>query len=141
MLAPPAKREILWRLLTGEQGGAVRQLGLADSNLSHIAPAIRWIQDHCAEPFRVADLARMTGMSPSAFHRHFQTVTALSQIQFQKQIRLQHARLLLATHPQAITAVAHRVGYDSPSQFSGKYRRQHGLPPSRDAARLRPAAS
>ncbi|AQZ61897.1 Transcriptional regulator, AraC family [[Actinomadura] parvosata subsp. kistnae] len=141
VLAPLVKREILWRLLTGEQGGAVRQLGLADSSLSHIARAIRWIQDHYAEPFRVADLARMTGMSASAFHRHFQTVTALSPIQFQKQVRLQHARLLLATCPQDITAVAHRVGYDSPSQFSREYRRQYGLPPSRDAARLQPAAS
>ncbi|GAA4585602.1 AraC family transcriptional regulator [Planotetraspora phitsanulokensis] len=136
VLAPMAKREILWRLITGEQGGAVRQLGLADSNLSHITRAARWIRDHYAEPFRVEDLARLTGMSPSAFYRHFQTVTALSPIQFQKQIRLQQARLMLATHPRDITAVAHRVGYDSPSQFSREYRRQYGTAPSQDATRL-----
>ncbi|PRX66840.1 AraC family transcriptional regulator [Nonomuraea fuscirosea] len=141
VLAPLVKREILWRLITGEQGDAVRQLGLADSSLSHVSRAVRWIQDHYAEPFRVEELARLTGMSPSAFYRHFQTVTALSPIQFQKQIRLQRARLLLATRAHDVTAVAHRVGYDSPSQFSREYRRQYGVPPSHDAARLHPAAA
>ncbi|MFI7063256.1 AraC family transcriptional regulator N-terminal domain-containing protein [Kribbella sp. NPDC050124] len=136
VLAPMVKREILWRLVTGEQGVAVRQLGLADSNLSHITRAARWIRDHYAEPFRVEDLARLTGMSPSGFYRHFQTVTALSPIQFQKQIRLQQARLLLATRPRDITTVAHEVGYESPSQFSREYRRQYGVPPSEDAVRL-----
>ncbi|MEU6724037.1 AraC family transcriptional regulator [Nonomuraea wenchangensis] len=136
VLAPLVKREILWRLLTGEQGDAIRRLGLADTSLGHVARAVRWIQDHYAEPFRVEELARLAGMSPSAFYRHFQTVTALSPIQFQKRIRLQQARLLLAGRPQDITAVAHRVGYDSPSQFSREYRRRYGVPPSRDATRL-----
>ncbi|MEV5412890.1 AraC family transcriptional regulator [Thermopolyspora sp. NPDC052614] len=136
VLAPLIKREILWRLITGEQGGAVRQLGLADSSLSHIARAARWIRRHYAEPFRVEDLARLSGMSVSAFYRNFQAVTAMSPIQFQKQVRLQEARLLLAAHPNDVTGVAHRVGYDSPSQFSREYRREFGAPPSRDAARL-----
>jgi transcriptional regulator GlxA family with amidase domain len=76
-------------------------------------------------------------MSVSAFHRTFQAVTAMSPIQFQKQIRLQQARLLLATHPHDVTGVGHRVGYESASQFSREYRRQFGEPPSRDALRLR----
>jgi AraC-like DNA-binding protein len=78
-------------------------------------------------------------MSASAFYRNFQAVTAMSPIQFQKQIRLQEARLLLATHPGDVTGVGQRVGYDNPSQFSREYRRQFGAPPSRDAARLREA--
>ncbi|MFD5415679.1 AraC family transcriptional regulator [Streptomyces nojiriensis] len=137
VLAPLVKREILWRLITGEQGAAVRQLGLADSGLSHVSRAVRWIREHYAEPFRVEDVARLSGMSVSAFYRHFQAVTAMSPIQFQKQIRLQEARLLLATHPGDVTGVGHRVGYDNPSQFSREYRRQFGAPPSRDAVRLR----
>lgn len=137
VLAPLVKREILWRLITGEQGGIVRQLGLADSSLSHVARAVRWIRDHYTQPFRVEDVAQGSGMSVSAFYRNFQTVTAMSPIQFQKQIRLQEARLLLATHPNDITGVGHRVGYDNPSQFSREYRRQFGAPPSQDAARLR----
>ncbi|MEU1239916.1 AraC family transcriptional regulator [Micromonospora parva] len=137
VLAPLIKREILWLLLSGEQGAAVRQLGLADSSLSHIARAVRWIRDHYAQAFRVEELARLSGMSVSAFYRNFQAVTAMSPIQFQKQIRLQEARLLLATHPNDITGVGIRVGYESPSQFSREYRRQFGAPPSQDATLLR----
>ncbi|MFD0970664.1 AraC family transcriptional regulator [Plantactinospora endophytica] len=137
VLAPLLKREILWRVITGEQGAAVRQLGLADSNLSHVARAVRWIRDHYTRSFRVEDVAQLAGMSGSAFYRNFQAVTAMSPIQFQKQIRLQQARLLLATHPNDVTGVGQRVGYDSPSQFSREYRRQFGVPPSQDAARLR----
>lgn len=140
VLAPLIKREILWRLITGEQGATVRQLGLADSGLSHISRAVRWIREHYTEPFRVEDVARMSGMSPSAFYRNFQAVTAMSPIQFQKQIRLQEARLLLATHPGDVTGVGRRVGYDNPSQFSREYRRQFGAPPSRDATRIRDSA-
>jgi AraC-like DNA-binding protein len=137
VLAPLVKREILWRLITGEHGATVRQLGLADSGLTQVARAVRWIRDHYAQPFRVDELARLSGMSPSTFYRNFQAVTAMSPIQFQKQIRLQEARLLLAMHPNDITGVAGRVGYESASQFSREYRRQFGASPSRDAARLR----
>jgi len=140
VLAPLLKREILWRVVTGEQGATVRQLGLPDSSLSHISRAVRWIREHFAQPFRVEDVARMAGMSVSAFYRNFQAVTAMSPIQFQKQIRLQEARLLLATRPGDVTGVAQRVGYDNASQFSREYRRQFGAAPSQDAARLRLAA-
>ncbi|MFJ8935223.1 AraC family transcriptional regulator N-terminal domain-containing protein [Streptomyces sp. NPDC102365] len=139
VLAPLVKREILWRVITGEQGATVRQLGLADSRLNHVSRAVGWIREHYAEPFRVEDVARMSGMSVSAFYRNFQAVTAMSPIQFQKQIRLQEARLLLATHPGEVTGVGRRVGYDNPSQFSREYRRQFGAPPSQDAVRLRDA--
>ncbi|MGW6055452.1 AraC family transcriptional regulator [Streptomyces sp. NPDC055189] len=137
VLAPLVKREILWRLITGEQGASVRQLGLADSSLTHISRAVRWIREHYAQPFRVEDVARRAGMSASAFYRNFQAVTAMSPIQFQKQIRLQEARLLLAQRRGDITGVAQRVGYDNASQFSREYRRQFGVPPSQDALRLR----
>ncbi|WP_439659831.1 AraC family transcriptional regulator N-terminal domain-containing protein [Lentzea sp. HUAS TT2] len=131
-LAPLIKQEILWRVMTGEQGAVVRQLGAQDSSLSHIAKAVRWIRENYAESFKVENVARIAGMSESAFYRNFQAVTAMSPIQFQKQIRLQEARLLLATN-RDVTSVSHRVGYDSPSQFSREYRRQFGAPPSRDA--------
>lgn len=141
VLAPLIRREILWRLIVGEQGAAVRQLGLADSSLSHIARAVRWIREHHASSFRVEDVAQSCGMSPSAFYRNFQAVTAMSPVQFQKQIRLQQARLLLAAHPNDVAGIGFRVGYESPSQFSREYRRQFGTPPSQDALRLRDLAS
>jgi AraC-like DNA-binding protein len=137
MLAASIEREILWRLLTGPLGATARQVALSDSTLTHIGRAVRWITDNYTTPFRVEDLARDCGMSSSAFHRHFHAVTALSPIQFQKRIRLQHSRLLLMSGAADVTTAGHRVGYDSTSQFSREYRRQFGLPPGRDAARLR----
>jgi AraC-like DNA-binding protein len=140
VLAPLVKREILWMLMTGEQGGAVRQIGLADSSLGHITRAVGWIRENYDHPFRVEEVAQLSGMSVSAFHRNFQAVTAMTPIQFQKHIRLQQARLLLASRPGDVTGVGLRVGYDSPSQFSREYRRLFGAPPSRDAARMRGGA-
>ncbi|CAO5252846.1 AraC family transcriptional regulator [Frankia sp. AgKG'84/4] len=143
VLTPLIEREILWRLLTGPYAAMVRQIGLADSSLAHVRRAIGWIRDHYAEPLRIADLARLAGMSPSAFHRHFREVTAHSPLQFQKRVRLQQARALLVTHPGDVAGVGHLVGYDSPTQFSREYRRLFGTPPGRDTTRLRatPATS
>jgi AraC-like DNA-binding protein len=137
VLAPLVEREILWRLLTGPHGGMVRQIGLADSALSHLTRAIQWIRDNYAEPMRIADLARLAGMSTSAFHRHFRAVTAMSPLQFQKRIRLQEARALLVADAGDVAGVGHLVGYDSPSQFNREYRRMFGAPPGQDATRLR----
>jgi len=137
ILAPMIEREILWRLITGPLGQSVRQIGLADSSLTYVSRAVRWISEHYDKPFRVEDLARSCGMSTSAFHRNFHAVTALSPIQFQKQIRLQKSRLLLLNGAEDVATAGYRVGYDSASQFSREYRRQFGLPPGRDAARLR----
>lgn len=137
VLAPMIEREIIWRLLTGPQGGTIRQIGLADSDLSLVSRAIGWIRDNYAEQMRIDDLARLSGMSPSAFHRHFRAVTAMSPLQFQKRIRLQEARALLVAGPGDVAGIGHRVGYDSPSQFNREYRRTFGVPPGQDAVRLR----
>lgn len=137
VLAPLIVQEILWRLLAGPLGDTMRQIGLADSDLSHVSRAIAWIRENYAEPMRVDDLARLSGMSASAFHRHFRSVTALSPLQFQKRIRLQHARSLLIAHRGDVAGVGHQVGYDSPSQFTREYRRLFGAAPGQDAQRLR----
>ncbi len=137
ILAPMLEREIIWRLLTGPQGETIRQIGLADSDLSLVSRAIGWIRDNYAEPMRIDDLARLSGMSPSAFHRHFRAVTAISPLQFQKRIRLQEARAQLVAGPRDVAGIGHRVGYDSPSQFNREYRRMFGVPPGQDAVRLR----
>jgi AraC-like DNA-binding protein len=137
VLAPLYEQEILWRLLTGPHGALVRQIGLADSGLSLVGRAIRWIRENYAEPIRVADLARLAGMSESAFHRHFRAVTTMSPIQYRKLIRLQEARALLVARPGDVAGIGHLVGYDSPTQFSREYRELFGAPPGQDAARLR----
>lgn len=140
VLGPMLEREILWRLLNGEQGAMVRQIGLADSRLSQISRAIRWIRAHHAQPVRIEELAEMVAMSPSSFHRHFRAVTTMSPLQYQKLIRLQAARTRLLAESEDIAAVGFSVGYDSPSQFSREYSRLFGAPPGRDVARLRTAA-
>ncbi|MET8849359.1 AraC family transcriptional regulator [Amycolatopsis sp. NPDC004625] len=141
VLAPLIEREILWRLLTGPHGGLVRRLGLADSGAAHVGRAIRWIRHNYAEPVRIEELARLSGLSASAFHRHFRAATAMSPLQFQKRIRLQEARSLLLADAGDVAGVGHLVGYDSPSQFNREYRRLFGAPPGQDAARLREAAA
>jgi AraC-like DNA-binding protein len=140
-LAPVFEREILWRLITGEQGAMVRQIGLADSRLSLIGRAVGWIRHHYDETVRVDDLARLVGMSVSSFHRHFRAVTAMTPIQYQKQVRLQEARARLIAQPGDVAGVGFAVGYESASQFSREYRRRFGVPPSRDAELLRQASA
>jgi AraC-like DNA-binding protein len=137
VLAPLIEQEILWRLLTGPHAGMIRQIGLAESGLSHVTRAIGWIRDNYAEPMRISDLAGLAAMSPSAFHRAFRAVTGMSPLQYQKRIRLQEARSLLVARPGDVTGVGHLVGYDSPTQFNREYRRLFGAPPGQDAARLR----
>jgi AraC-like DNA-binding protein len=137
VLAPLIEREILWLIMSGEQGATVRQLGLADSSLSRVRHVVRWIREHFAESLRVEDLAQLARMSPSAFHRAFHAVTAMSPIRYQKSVRLQEARLRLLARPGDVASIAYAVGYESPSQFSREYRREFGAPPSRDVAALR----
>lgn len=137
VLAPLIEREFLWLLISGEHGAAIKQLGLADSRMSRIRHAIQWIREHYAEQLRIDDLARMTAMSVSSFHRSFAAVTMTSPLQFQKQIRLQEARARLVATPGDVAGTAYAVGYESPSQFSREYRRQFGLPPTQDALRVR----
>ena len=139
-LAAGVEREVLWRLITGPQGTTVRQIGMADSRLAHVARAIGWIRDHYDESLRVDELAALATMSVSSFHRHFRAVTSMTPIQLQKQIRLHEARARLLAEPGNVAGVGFAVGYDSPSQFSRDYRRIFGAPPSRDALTLREAA-
>ncbi|MCF6385959.1 AraC family transcriptional regulator [Mycobacterium sp. MBM] len=136
VLAPLIEQEILWRLLRGPHGELVAQIGSAGSGVTHINRTIRWIRENYAEPLRIGDLAAMAGMSTSAYHRHFRSITELSPLQFQKRIRLQEARALLVAEAGDIAGVGHLVGYDSPTQFSREYRRMFGAPPGRDVARL-----
>ncbi|MBD2742843.1 AraC family transcriptional regulator [Coleofasciculus sp. FACHB-1120] len=139
MLAPIIIREIYYRLLTGEQGEAVRQIATSGSTMQRIAEVIKRIKANFAQPMRVEDLAEQARMSPSSFHYHFKEVTSMSPLQYQKQLRLLEARrLMLAENFDAANA-AYQVGYESASQFSREYSRLFGAPPIRDIERLRTA--
>ncbi|HRN84001.1 MAG TPA: AraC family transcriptional regulator [Hyphomicrobium sp.] len=137
ILAPLAIREILYRLLRGEQTARLSEIAFAESKLQQVNRAIGWIKRNFREPFRMEDLTGAAGMSASALHQHFKTVTGMSPLQYQKQLRLHEARNLMLSQSVDAATAGHAVGYDSPSQFSREYRRMFGEPPIRDAERLR----
>ncbi|AJE04842.1 AraC family transcriptional regulator [Geobacter pickeringii] len=140
ILAPIIQREIIYRLLVGDQGGRLREIAATGSQSHQIARAIEWLKGNFSQPLRIDDLAAQARMSSSTFHHHFRSMTALSPLQFQKQLRLQEARrLMLMEHLDAATA-AFQVGYESPSQFSREYSRLFGAPPLRDITQLRQMA-
>lgn len=135
-LAPAYEREILFRVLQGPHGWMLRDIASPDTALSRISVAIDWIRRNFAQDIRVEALAEMVALSVSAFHRHFKAVTALSPLQYQKRIRLLHARSQLIAGQGNATSIAFSVGYESPNQFSREYARLFGLPPSRDLAEV-----
>ncbi|AOO64126.1 AraC family transcriptional regulator [Sulfurospirillum halorespirans] len=141
ILAPLIIKEILYRLLQGEYGARLRQFALHGSNANRIAQSIELITSDISEPLHVEVLSQKVGMSVSAFHKHFKHVTAMSPIQYQKQLRLQKARELLFTKTHEVGEVAFNVGYESPSQFSREYARFFGLSPQKDLMKFKMESS
>ncbi len=137
VLAPLVKREIVFRLLLGEQGHRLRHLPALGSSSMSIAQAVERIRREFDRPLRIASLARDLGMSTSGFHQHFKAVTDMSPLQYQKQIRLHEARRMMLGEEVDAASAAFRVGYRDASQFSREYKRQFGEPPIRDVDRLR----
>ncbi|MBN3817592.1 AraC family transcriptional regulator [Paraburkholderia sp. Se-20369] len=137
VIAPLIEKELLYRLMTSEQGARLRHMAVAGSQTHRISRAIEWIRDHFAEPMRVETLAQVVNMSVSSLHHHFKHVTTLSPLQYQKQLRLHEARRLLLRQGGDVGSVAASVGYESASQFSREYSRLFGAPPMRDVVQLR----
>jgi len=137
VLGPLIERELLYRLLTGEQGARLAQIATSGSQSHQVSRAIEWLRRHYDEPLRIDELAARVNMSVSSLHHHFRAITAMSPLQYQKQLRLHEARRVLLADQCDVATAAHRVGYESPSQFSREYSRCFGAPPLRDVARLR----
>lgn len=137
VLAPIYTKEILYRVLQGPHGDVLKQIAIEGSSVYRIRDVIEYIKQNYNRPIRIEELADIAHMSVSSLHRHFKEVTAMSPIQFQKQLRLQEARCLLLTESTDAADVAFQVGYESPSQFSREYSRMFGLPPKEDVKRLR----
>ena len=139
VLAPLAVREIQYRVLQGDLGPRLRELAVADSHSQRIARAIDLLKRRFAEPVRIDEVADAVHMSASSLHHHFKLVTALSPLQFQKHLRLHQARRLMLSEGLDATSAGHRVGYESPSQFSREYRRLFGAPPRAEIDQMRSA--
>lgn len=137
MLGPLIEHEMLYRLLTGGQGARLVQIATSGSQGHQVSRAIEWLRRHYDEPLRIDELAGRVNMSSSSLHHHFRAITAMSPLQYQKQLRLHEARRLLLVGQCDVATAAHRVGYESPSQFSREYSRHFGAPPLRDVSRLR----
>ncbi|MDZ4878242.1 MAG: HTH-type transcriptional activator RhaS [Chroococcidiopsis cubana SAG 39.79] len=140
LLLPMISREIIYRLLSSEQGHRLRQMTVLGGHTHRISQAVEKICREFNKPMHVEELARRIGMSVSGFHHHFKQVTAMSPLQFQKQLRLQEARRLLIGEALDATTAGFRVGYDDTSHFNRDYKRLFGVPPMRDVERLRELA-
>lgn len=139
-LTPLVMREIVYRLMRGAQGGRFGQMAVLGGITHRIAQAVERLRDDFDQPLRIEDLARDLGMSPSVFHQHFKAVTALSPLQFQKQLRLQEARRLMLGEGLDAASAGYRVGYSDASHFTREYKRLFGAPPMHDVEQLREGA-
>jgi len=136
-LAPLVTREVLYRLLRSPEGWRLVQIALVDSQSQRIARVIEFLRNRFRESLRMEEVAKEANWSVSALHHHFKSVTAMSPLQFQKQLRLQEARRIMLGESVDAAIAGYRVGYDSQSQFNREYSRFFGAPPVRDIKRLR----
>jgi len=131
------QREIIYRILRGPEGARLRAIATLGDQSQRAAKAIAWVRANYAKPFRVEELARIAGMGASTLHHHFRALTALSPLQYQKQLRLHAARERMLMDGLDAASAAFEVGYESASQFNREYSRFFGQPPLRDIRTLR----
>jgi AraC-like DNA-binding protein len=137
ILGPGIVREIVYRVLCDRHGGALLALLSRNSQLAQICRTLQQIHANYAQPLEVTRMAEQAGMSISAFHHHFKTVTATSPLQYVKSIRLHKARMLMVHGGLGAALAADRVGYESTSQFSREFKRFFGQAPTVEAERVR----
>ncbi|WP_193165046.1 AraC family transcriptional regulator [Microbulbifer hainanensis] len=137
ILAPLARREILYRALMGEMGPRMRKFAMVDSQANRVSRVIAVLKDRFTEPLRIGELAERANMSESSLYHSFKQVTRMSPLQFQKKLRLHEARRLMLSEGLEAASASYRVGYESPSQFSREYSRLFGAPPRADVNKLR----
>lgn len=141
VLLPLITREIVYRLLIGDQGSRLRHLAILEGYTPGIVRAIERLRQDYDQPLRIEQMAQELGMSVSGFHHHFKAVTAMSPLQFQKRLRLQEARRLMLGEDLDAASAAYRVGYHDASHFNREYKSLFGVPPMRDVQRLRETTS
>jgi AraC-like DNA-binding protein len=134
VLAPIIERELLYRLLTSPLGSRLRQAVASGSHSHQIVRVIDWLKMNLDQPISIDRLASLSNMSKSSLHHHFKALTAMTPLQYQKQMRLHEARRMMLVANTDAASAAHHVGYESPSQFNREYRRMFGTPPGRDIA-------
>ena len=137
VLTPLIIKEIVFRLLMGGQGARLNHLLTLTGDAQRISKAIGYLRENFHHAIRIDDVAHQLSMSVSSFHHHFKSATAMSPLQFQKQIRLQEARRLMLGEDLDAASAGYQVGYEDPAYFSRDYKKLFGNPPQRDIAKLR----
>jgi AraC-like DNA-binding protein len=137
VLGPLIHREIVYRLLTGDEGALFREIASSGSQSQRTAQAANWIRSNYARPLRIRELAASVKLGVSTLHHQFRAMTSMSPLQYQKQLRLQEARRLMLDENYDAGSAAMGVGYESTTQFSREYGRLFGRPPIRDVRALR----
>jgi transcriptional regulator GlxA family with amidase domain len=135
------QREMIYRILRGVEGARLRAIATLGEQSHRTAKAIAWLKSNYEKPLRVEDLAHMARMGVSTFHHHFRGMTAMSPVQYQKQLGLQAARARMLTDDLDASSAAIEAGYESVSQFNREYSRLFGQPPMRDVRALRSAGT
>jgi AraC-like DNA-binding protein len=130
------QREIIYRVLRGRVGARLRAVATLGDQSHRTAKAIAWIAANYAKPLHVEELAEIASMGVSTLHHHFRMLTAMSPLQYQKQLRLQSARSLMLNNGLDAASAAFEVGYESATQFNREYSRFFGQPPMRDVRAL-----
>jgi AraC-like DNA-binding protein len=133
------EREIIYRLLRSPQGQHLRAIATLGEQSHRTAKVVSWLRMNFAKPLRVEELAAIAQMGVSTFHHHFRSLTAMSPLQYQKQLRLHVARERMLNEGLDAASAAFEVGYESASQFNREYSRFFGLPPMRDVKSRRTA--
>lgn len=131
------QREIIYRVLRSPEGARLRAIATLGDQSHRAAKAAAWIASNYARPLRVEDLAQVATMGVSTLHHHFRMLTAMTPLQYQKQLRLQAARSLMLNSGLDAASAAFEVGYESATQFTREYKRLFGQPPMRDIKALR----
>jgi len=131
------QREIIYRILRGPEGARLRAVATLGDQSHRTAKAVAWITANYAKPLHVEELAQIASMGVSTLHHHFRMLTAMSPLQYQKQLRLQSARSLMLNNGLDAASAAFEVGYESATQFNREYSRFFGQPPMRDIKNLR----
>ena len=126
------QREIIYRVLQGRVGARLRAVATLGDQSHRTAKAVAWITANYAKPLHIEELAQIASMGVSTLHHHFRMLTAMSPLQYQKQLRLQSARNLMLNNGLDAASAAFEVGYESPTQFNREYSRFFGQPPMRD---------
>jgi AraC-like DNA-binding protein len=134
------QREIIYRILRGPEGARLRAVATLGDQSHRTAKAVAWITANYAKPLHVEELAQIASMGVSTLHHHFRMLTAMSPLQYQKQLRLQAARSLMLNSGLDAASAAFEVGYESPTQFNREYSRFFGQPPMRDIRAMRSSA-